>query len=125
MGFIFMFLILLVISSMIFFRLSNKKSPFRLGLFFALIHFFVVLASAIFYYSQKSWESSTPLDFLVILDLPSSLLMNLSPFLPLKIDLGTFLIIIFAILGSLQYFLIGLGIGLLYKKVSRKSPAPK
>ncbi|MCX5696630.1 MAG: hypothetical protein NTU54_01425 [Candidatus Omnitrophica bacterium] len=110
----------------LFFRHTKNKTPLRLAILFCLMHFIVVLMSSLVsYITRLDLGIQKGLLFLIgFLDMPTTLIIallgsNIDHFLTPRQSADIEGFIFFggwALLGSIQYFLIGLLIGWIYKK---------
>ena len=114
--------------AILYLKLSKAKSPLKLGSYFFILHLFLILIFSIRLYPLLRADDLYYIYFvpLCILDLPISLLNGLISFLAENNIIhfsfnGFFLLYIFilALLGSIQYFIIGLFIGKLYRRFNR------
>jgi len=115
----------LLVIAYLFLRISKSKNPFKLGMLFAEVHFFfVVMCAALVYLSIKQQSPDSHMwgwFFPFIIDIPTSYLM-FTPFFK-EFFHGDYMwenfysfFLFFALLGSIQYFLIGIGLGWLRRK---------
>ena len=118
-----------IISTILYFSLSKTKKPYTLGIIYGIIHLSYVLYLTIDIYFALAKDGEAFFGFLPVylLDMPSSLLTVVFNFLSRNIFgyIGVaecFYIpaIVFMVFGSLQYFLIGTGVGWIYKKVCKR-----
>lgn len=121
------YLIVIVLLSL-FLAKSERSLVLKVGFVVGIWHFVIVVLGAISIYASNSiyQESSSPVYFWFFFDFPSSLVLLLLRFIPGKVIsyhglLRDFYIPIgvFAILGSIQYFLIGAGVAWIFKKFSK------
>ena len=132
LGYIYLAIIFVFLcATVLFLCFSKTKNPFKLGILIAVIHFFLVISLAVYVYLAGSttvdWGMIVIVSWLIFffLDPPSSLF--LFPFFYSLPRGSTFFwtgiyipVVFFGLLGSYQYFLIGLGIGHLYTKLTQK-----
>jgi hypothetical protein len=118
-----------IISTILYFILFKTINPYKLGIIYGIIHFSYViyLTGDIYFALAKDGEVFMKFIPIFLLDMPSSLLANVFGLLSRNIFgykgmAENFYIpaAVFLIFGSLQYFLIGTGIGWVYKKVTKK-----
>jgi hypothetical protein len=118
-------LLLFIVLAFLFFKFSKKKDPIRLGVYFFIIHFIWVVLYAFWLdlllrvdglYFVLIWP-------LVIIDLPISLLNGVLVFLTenniINCSFRNFFLMcvsVFALLGSLQYYFIGLFVGIKFRR---------
>ncbi len=115
----------LLLITYLFFRISKAKNPFILGMLFAGAHFFfVVIIAALVYLSIKQQSPDSPMwgwfiPFMI--DIPTSFLIYCLPQINKDYMWQTLYepFLFFALLGSIQYFLIGTGLGCLYRRFKR------
>ena len=114
----------LLIIAVLYLRFSKSKSPIRLGLLLGVVHFFMVVLLGTSISFSKDGESAMGWYYFWLTDCPSSLIYVLSGNLIDKISTGNAALrdhyipfAQFAILGSLQYFLIGTAMSWIYNKL--------
>lgn len=113
----------------LFFRFSKTKHPFGLARLLGGIHLFLVVLCGVFIYFGIKRDPEAVLIWLLFFgfDMPVSLLLYLIHIVdkamgyPYSFMWRNFYIpfIFFALLGSAQYFFIGVAIGRLYKKLTK------
>ena len=104
--------------SLFIYKSSTKNNPLKIGLLLGLIHFFiVVLFDIIIKLALRTHPESGFLWFLVVfIDLPVVLVFKF-----LKMDfMYASPYIAFGLFGSLQYFLLGILIVVVYNKINKK-----
>ncbi len=120
--------LLFIVPAILFYIFSKTKSPFKLGLLLGAIHFFLIIALAVFVYASIQRDGESVMLFLIPygLDFPASFITLPLFFVSNKLGIDGFMVInfwipslVFSIFGSLQYFFIGVILGRLFKKVFR------
>ena len=123
-----------IISTILYFLLFKTINPYKLGVIYGIIHlsYIVYLTGDIYFALAKDEEAVLGFLPMFFLDMPSSLLVNVFAYLSRNIFgykgiAENFYIpaAVFWIFGSLQYFLIGTGVGWIYKKVTKHLPQSK
>jgi hypothetical protein len=118
-----------LIPSYWFIRFSKAKKPLSLGATYGILHLILVGMLAVYIYLslQRDPEIAMLLFPVYLLDVPSSVLAILFSFLVEKRIGYQFLTInfyipavTFLVLGSVQYFFVGLGLGKLYTRLQEK-----
>ena len=101
---------------------SRRKSPVMLGLIFAGIHLaFVLYATTYDYFHQSEWFGSG-FSWLYFIDMPISLpIFSVGGLLGLSGRAAKFYfpLAYFGILGSAQYFVLGMLLGFLFRKSTK------
>lgn len=131
--FVFIALVVVIGISILFLLFSKNKKPLHLGAILGISHLFLVILLAYAIYRSSDGEACMGWLIFYGVDIPSSFMVDIISKLfnsiwgnnairnNYHIPFATF-----AIFGSLQYFFIGLGIGYLCRKISKRgSPAPK
>jgi len=110
-----LYVLLFILTTLLFLIFSKSKRPFKLGIIFGLIHFCLVSIMAVNIHFSKNGEAVMGWLYFYIADLPISIIIG-----KLAILTGdSILFPAFVILGSLQYFLLGLLIGWTYRRLTR------
>jgi hypothetical protein len=109
-------LVLALIISGLYMSVSKRKSHVMPGLILAGIHLVFVLFAAHGHYAHKS--EFPGLDFLLyFIDMPISLTLNsVAEILGLSDRAPEFYFVYFGVLGTIQYFLLGLLLGFLLRR---------
>ena len=133
------FLSFFSIATILYFKFSKTKNPIWHGVIFGIIHLIIVIVVSAMIYPGIGRDAECGMGFIVlyIIDLP---ILRALPFLSNAEEIANKFfggysymrahfyipVAICGIFGTLQYFLIGTGIGLLRNKLARKkSLAPK
>ena len=118
----FVIVAVLVFVSILLYCVSRKKSLVMLGLIFAGIHLaFVLYATTYDYFHQSEWIGSG-FGWLYFIDMPISLpIFSVGGSLELsgRVAKFCFPLAYFGVLGSAQYFLLGLFLGFLLRKSTK------
>ena len=119
-------LLALILTTIVFYRISKDRKPFKLGLTFGGIHLLIAVFMGIsVYFMQKSdGEAIMGWMWLSFIDFPLFMILPILErcWTPLSaIGYSNYASSIYiGTLGSLQYFLIGTGIGWVCNKLSKR-----
>ena len=103
-----LFILPFFITIVLFYGFSKTNKPTVLATLFGLVHISLVIAMAVYINSYPSTLADLLWIFLVMIDMPISLCF---------ISEGNFSVRTLALFGTLQYFIIGLGLGYLFNKM--------
>ena len=132
-GAVGMIILFLCVPGLLFFYFSKTRKPSVLGRIYSVLHLCVAVALSLYVYIiiPKDYEAAMLLFPLYVLDVPVSVIAIFISFLIEKVIGYKFMVIhlyvpaaVFIVLGSIQYFFVGKGIGRLVNRLkAKKTPS--